>query len=93
MCFDLLLHENNNAVGGLCAFLDLKDINYKWLLLLTPSICKKIITAFMVAYPLRVKFAHIFNAPSVFQTIYDNLMKPILPEKYTKKVSFGKIVR
>nr|XP_022917052.1 alpha-tocopherol transfer protein-like [Onthophagus taurus] len=86
MISDILLDEDDQiTVGGMVGFQDASGITVSMLTHMDLPIMKKAMMFFEGAFPQRPKVMHVFNPPSVFDTIY-NMMKPFMKEKMQKRM-------
>ncbi|XP_071052625.1 uncharacterized protein [Onthophagus taurus] len=86
MIADTLLHEDDQiTVGGMVGFQDASGITMSFLTHMDLTIMKKAMMFFEGAFPQRPKVMHVFNPPSVFDTMY-NMMKPFMKDKMQRRM-------
>lgn len=87
MMHDVMMCEDDNVtVAGLAMVQDMGGMTMGFLRSMSFSLSRKAMTCFQDGYPFRIKGSHIFNAGTVFETLY-NMFKPFLKEKLKKRVS------
>ena len=88
MLHDILLLENDNyVVKGFMAIQDFQDATMTHMLMMTPTLAKKVATIFQEAYPTRPKGFHYINTASFFENVF-NMFKALMKEKLQRRVSF-----
>lgn len=87
MMNDILLVEDDNlAVAGQIAIIDLQGVTLQHLIQMQPSFVKKLTMMMQDSNPVRQKGIHYINAPKSFEHLY-NLFKSFMNEKMRSRVS------
>lgn len=86
MLMDILLNEDDSTMNGFHLYLDAKDVDYRYVLQLTPDFARKMVSCFIDAYPIRIKKLYFLNSPQLFLSFF-NLIRPIIPKKISERVT------
>lgn len=82
MTLDILLREDDDSVvSGLTLLFDHDQCPASYFLQCTPTIMRNYVKGIQNAYPLRMKSIVVFNTLTVFETLYNTLVKPFLNAK------------
>lgn len=85
MLMDILLNEDDSTMNGFHLYLDAKDVDYRYVLQLTPDFARKMVSCFIDAYPIRIKKLYFLNSPQLFLSFF-NLIRPIIPKKISERI-------
>ncbi|XP_055946120.1 clavesin-1-like [Argiope bruennichi] len=80
-----ILDNPVNQITGFTIIMDYKGFDIRSFLAHTPSWTKFFVDTFLKSYPIRMKAAHIVNAPSIFLTVY-RICYPFIPKKLQKRI-------
>ncbi|XP_031348848.1 retinol-binding protein pinta-like [Photinus pyralis] len=86
MTLEILMREDDGfVVSGMNFLADHDGCPVSYYLQFTPGIVKNATTSFQSAYPIRTKSMTIINTWTVFETLYNTLMKPFLTPKLRER--------
>ncbi|XP_037507852.1 retinaldehyde-binding protein 1-like isoform X2 [Rhipicephalus sanguineus] len=84
------LLDEETQIRGIVGVEDLKGLGVHHILELTPRFLRRLITLVQDTFPARVKGMYFLNTPTVFEGIYNILMKPFLSSKLKTRVRLVK---
>ncbi|XP_055685879.1 clavesin-2-like isoform X2 [Lutzomyia longipalpis] len=87
LLFEILCTEPDTQVNGVVGIVDLKELSWKLLKPLTPSIIQFLIRYGQHCNPLRLKGLHVLNESSIIDATY-TIAKNFLTEKLRKRIYF-----
>ncbi|XP_049268559.1 retinaldehyde-binding protein 1-like isoform X1 [Rhipicephalus sanguineus] len=80
------LLDEETQIRGIVGVEDLKGLGVHHILELTPRFLRRLITLVQDTFPARVKGMYFLNTPTVFEGIYNILMKPFLSSKLKTRI-------